>query len=147
MKIKKTSGTAILKGNVVDNLTDNSTDNAPSQRAVNEKFTQIKQDVLLYGEISSGYNQTVILNDNALKFRELIFVTTQKDSNTTYKAITIPIIDGEILSGGTTHSYHWLDLSIISYSEDTKELKFTCALWTNSSNNSSIGFTKIIGRY
>lgn len=36
MKIKKVSGTAVLKGNVVDNLTDNSTENAPSQRAVNE---------------------------------------------------------------------------------------------------------------
>lgn len=36
MRIKKTSGTAVLNGNVVDNLTDNSTENAPSQRAVNE---------------------------------------------------------------------------------------------------------------
>lgn len=36
MKIKKTYGTAILTGNVVDSLDDNSTTNAPSQRAVNE---------------------------------------------------------------------------------------------------------------
>lgn len=36
MRIKKVSGTAVLNGNVVDNLTDNSTENAPSQRAVNE---------------------------------------------------------------------------------------------------------------
>lgn len=34
--IIKASGTAVLNGNVVDNLTDNSTENAPSQRAVNE---------------------------------------------------------------------------------------------------------------
>lgn len=36
MRIKKVSGTAVLNGNVVDNLTDDSTTNAPSQRAVNE---------------------------------------------------------------------------------------------------------------
>ena len=41
MKIKKTSGTAILNGNVIDNLTDNSTTNAPSQRAVKEYVDEI----------------------------------------------------------------------------------------------------------
>lgn len=38
MKIKKVSGTAVLKGNVVDNLTDNSTENAPSINAIKNQF-------------------------------------------------------------------------------------------------------------
>ena len=43
MKIKKTYGTAILNGNVVDSLEDNSTTNAPSQRAVNEALSTIAE--------------------------------------------------------------------------------------------------------
>lgn len=41
MKIKKITGTAVLDGNVVDNLSDNSTTNAPSQRAVNEALLDV----------------------------------------------------------------------------------------------------------
>ena len=47
MRIKKISGTAILNGNVIDNLDDNSTTNAPSQRAVNEA---IKLNIITNGE-------------------------------------------------------------------------------------------------
>ena len=36
MRIRKTKGTAVLTGNVVDSLKENSTTNAPSQRAVKE---------------------------------------------------------------------------------------------------------------
>lgn len=46
MRIKKVSGTAVLNGNVVDNLTDNSTENAPSQRAVNQEFENVKGKIL-----------------------------------------------------------------------------------------------------
>lgn len=41
MRIKKTSGTAILTGNVVDNLDGSSTVNAPSINAVNTEFNKL----------------------------------------------------------------------------------------------------------
>lgn len=41
--IIKVTGTAILKGNVVDGLEDNSTTNAPSQRIVNETVGDLEQ--------------------------------------------------------------------------------------------------------
>lgn len=41
MKIRKTKGTAVLTGNVVDSLKENSTTNAPSQRAVKEALLDV----------------------------------------------------------------------------------------------------------
>lgn len=48
MKIKKVSGTAVLTGNVVDSLEDNSSTNAPSQRAVNEAISTLKEIATFY---------------------------------------------------------------------------------------------------
>lgn len=56
MKIRKTKGTAILNGNVVDSLEENSTTNAPSQRAVNE--IKSKKEVLWSGSLSPTANDT-----------------------------------------------------------------------------------------
>ena len=64
MKIKKTYGTAILTGNVVDGLEDNSSTNAPSQRAVNEALNGF----VLY-ENSSGEQGNVTLSDIVGNYR------------------------------------------------------------------------------
>ena len=40
-KIRKSFGTSVLKGNVVDSLDSNNPDSAPSIRAVNEKIDGI----------------------------------------------------------------------------------------------------------
>ena len=53
MKIKKVSGTAVLNGNVVDNLTNNSTTNAPSQRAVKE-LVKYSTDEIVVGTWMDG---------------------------------------------------------------------------------------------
>lgn len=50
MKIRKTKGTAVLTGNVVDSLKENSTTNAPSQRAVNEAINSISCNLITDGE-------------------------------------------------------------------------------------------------
>ena len=57
--IIKVTGTAILKGNVVDSLEDNSTTNAPSQRAVNDAIANIV-------EIVDNSNGTAIKYDNGI---------------------------------------------------------------------------------
>lgn len=59
--IIKTSGTAILNGNVVDNLDENSTSNAPSQNAVN----------LGLNELETAINNTTSVLNDLFKFQTL----------------------------------------------------------------------------
>lgn len=87
MKIRKTKGTAILNGNVVDSLEENSTTNAPSQRAVNE--IKSKKEILWSGSLSPTASNTYT------------YVTIDKNVYD-YDFLLVDVGSGEHLEGRTT---------------------------------------------
>ena len=108
MKIRKVSGTAILKGNVVDGLEDNSTTNAPSQRAVNE--IKSKFDVLWTGSFSPTTNNTfrdMTITQNVYDYDFLLIDVSTNDSKTEKATVTL-IIDGEGITCGVRGTLFYL---------------------------------------
>lgn len=84
MKIKKQYGTAVLQGNVIDNLNSDSYVNAPSIRAVNEGLNSLKEWKL---HSSANSNNRIDLPD---EFNELMIVVRGNDSNTIIASTIIP---------------------------------------------------------
>ena len=65
-KIRKSFGTSVLKGNVVDSLDFNNPDAAPSARVINEEV----KGVVLF-ENAEGLNTTIALSDSVLNYRHI----------------------------------------------------------------------------
>lgn len=142
-EIKTTVNTNYNEVGNITNLT--TTDKSSIVNSINEIVTNYEY-VALYGSHSAAYTHTLVLNDDALKFRELIVVTGNSGTDAANKSVILPIINGTIYSGGTTQTYRWLDIDIKSYTQNTKTLVLSTALWVNSSNNSSVSIVGIYGR-
>ena len=90
--IIKVSGTAVLTGNVVDNLDDNSTTNAPSQKAVNNAISATSKLIKEY-TVESASNQITIdgLNiEPGKNFKIIINGSSSGDSTDNVNIVCYP---------------------------------------------------------
>ena len=65
---------------------------------VNSNGDEINTDVVLWNGSHFGYGHDLTLNDDALKFKELIIISDNS-------AVIAPIIDGEIIYSGVVNNW------------------------------------------
>ena len=100
---------------------------------VNSNGDEINTDVVLWSGSHFGYGHDLTLNDDALKFKELIIISDNS-------AVIAPIIDEEIIYSGVVNNWTVTN-------QASKLLHIDNCRWTNSSNNQGTTVTKVIGRY
>ena len=100
---------------------------------------EINADVVLWSGSHFGYVHDLTLNDDALKFKELIIISDDS-------AVIAPIIDREIIYSGVVNNWTVTSMSF-KYNQASKLLHIDNCRWTNSSNNQGTTVTKVIGRY
>ena len=92
----------VIKEYVDNKITDDITSQgnvAPTAGTVKDYVDGKHGDTLLFSDNSptGKYTHTLVLSENALKFRELVILTTTRDDNNyTYKAVSLPIYDNVI---------------------------------------------------
>ena len=106
---------------------------------VNSNGDEINTDVVLWNGSHFGYGHDLTLNDDALKFKELIIISDNS-------AVIAPIIDEEIIYSGVVNNWTVTNMSF-KYNQASKLLHIDNCRWTNSSNNQDTTVTKVIGRY
>lgn len=106
---------------------------------VNSNGDEINADVVLWSGSNFGYEHNLTLNDDALKFKELIIISDDS-------AVIAPIIDGTIVCSGVVNNWTVTNM-IFKYTQSSKLLHIDNCRWTNSSNNQGTTVTKVIGRY
>ncbi|MCC3208212.1 hypothetical protein LLG85_01050 [bacterium TM462] len=106
---------------------------------VNSNGDEINADVVLWSGSHFGYGHDLTLNDDALKFKELIIISDDS-------AVIAPIIDGTIVYSGVVNNWTVTNMSF-KYTQSSKLLHIDNCRWTNSSNNQGTTVTKVIGRY
>ena len=95
--------------------------------------------MLFFGVVSHfGYGHDLTLNDDALKFKELIIISDNS-------AVIAPIIDEEIIYSGVVNNWTVTNMSF-KYNQASKLLHIDNCRWTNSSNNQGTTVTKVIGK-
>ena len=65
---------------------------------VNSNGDEINADAVLWSGSHFGYGHDLTLNDDALKFKELIIISDNS-------AVIAPIIDGEIIYSGVVNNW------------------------------------------
>lgn len=71
---------------------------------VNSNGDEINTDVVLWNGSHFGYGHDLTLNDDALKFKELIIISDNS-------AVIAPIIDGEIIYSGVVNNWTVTNMS------------------------------------
>lgn len=113
---------------------------------INKDNVELNTDVLLWSGAHSGYSHQITLNQDVLKFKEMICVV--KVNGSAEKTISFSIIDGKIyVSSGMVESYKVMSCSCESYNSSTFEIEIGTCVWTNSSNNEGAILLKVYGRY
>lgn len=112
MKIRKTKGTAILNGNVVDSLEENSTTNAPSQRAVNDKVDEVrtKKEVLWEGTFkctTQGEYSYFTIDKNVYDY-DFLLADVSAGNGFTDRITSIITIEGKGVTCGCRGDLHYL---------------------------------------
>ncbi len=152
MKIRKTKGTAILNGNVVDSLDENSTTNAPSQRAVNEAVdaNKSKRETLWTGSFSvdaTNVYSFLTLDKNVYDYDILFIDVCAGDAM--LDRTTVPLlIEGEGVTCATrSQLFYLLDSYAFSFAVQTDGIN-KVGLMVRILKNYSVGtvkMTKIVG--
>ena len=152
MKIRKTKGTAILNGNVVDNLEDNSTTNAPSQRAVSEAIegTKSKRETLWTGSFSVSTTNAfsyLTLSKNVYDYDFLLIDVGAGDSLLDRTTVML-LIEGKGVTCGTrSQIFYLLESYAFAFGVQTDGLNKVGLMVriTKNYNVDTIKMTKIVG--
>lgn len=110
--IIKVTGTAILKGNVVDSLEDNSTTNAPSQRAVHETIGDLSQ-------LNTGNKSSLVNSINELSKPQVLVknktINVNINSASVRGSFTAEAIEGYTLSNAQAVNVPSADSNAINF--------------------------------
>ena len=105
------------------------------------EVSDVGEDVILWEGSHKGYSHEITLNEDVLKFKEMICIVNNK-------AVIFPIINNEIIvSPGMVESFKVMSCSCEKYDSSTHAIKIGTCIWTNSTSNEGATLTKVYGRY